>query len=227
MGRILFVFTSTAQTLTGAQAGWYLPEAVYPYYVLSPHHDIDFAAPKGPNPPMDESSRKLFQDDECVRFLNDEIVKNKLDNAFKLSEVSAQDYDAIFHIGGYGPVLDLASDPAGIKLVSDFYRAGKVTSAVCHGSAALVNATDASGKPVVQGKAVTGFSNAEKEQVSQAKETPFLLEDKIKSLGGLYEKAPELWGAKVVVSGNLITGQNPASARGVGEAILQALSRTQ
>jgi putative intracellular protease/amidase len=221
--RILFVFTSANKTLTGAQTGWYLPEAAHPYYVLSSTHTIDFASPAGPNPEVDEGSVKMFKDDESVKFLKDETVKEKFAKAKKLSEVNASDYAAIFYVGGHGPVMDLPTDPVNIKLASEFYRAGKIISAVCHGPAALVGATDASNKSIFAGKDVTGFSNAEEEQVGKVKEIPFLLEDEIVKLGGKYEKAAEPWGAHVVVSGNLITGQNPASAKGIGEAILQAL----
>ncbi|EGO01961.1 hypothetical protein SERLA73DRAFT_120613 [Serpula lacrymans var. lacrymans S7.3] len=218
---ILFVFTSTDRTLTGAPTGWYLPEAAHPYYVLSPHFNIEFAAPAGPNPPVDPASVQMFQDD--VKFLEDANVQSLLAKAKKLTDVKVDDYEAIFYIGGHGPVIDLAVDPANIKLASEFYRAGKLTTAVCHGPAALVGATDASGKSIFAGKAFTGFSNVEEEQVGKVKDIPFLLEDKITSLGGKYEKATAPWGAKVVVSGHLITGQNPASAQPIGEAILKAL----
>lgn len=77
----------------------------------------------------------MFKDDESVTFLNDETVKAKLANAKVLSTVNAADYDAVFYVGGHGPVLDLASDPANAKLASEFFQAGKITSAVCHGTA--------------------------------------------------------------------------------------------
>ncbi|OJA17009.1 hypothetical protein AZE42_00603 [Rhizopogon vesiculosus] len=222
--RILFVFTSANRTLTGASTGWYLPEAAHPYYILSPHFTIDFVSPEGPHPPVDEYSVQTFPDD-VPKFLQDPVVQKKLSTAKKLSEINPNDYDAIFYVGGHGPVLDLASDPVNIQLASAFYRAGKVTAAVCHGPAALVGATDASGKPIFAGKPSTGFSNLEEEMVDKVKDVPFLLEDKIISLGGKYEKAAEPWGPKVVVAGNLITGQNPASAHPIGEAILQALQK--
>ncbi|KAI6110493.1 class I glutamine amidotransferase-like protein [Pisolithus croceorrhizus] len=220
--KVLFVFTSTNQTLTGKDTGWYLPEAAHPYYVLSPHFDVDFAAPKGPNPPVDPASTELFKDD--LRFLDDQTVMSKLANAKKLSDVEADDYAAIFYVGGHGPVIDLPVDPINVKLASDFYRAGKVVS--CRlpwtGVGALVNVTDASGKSIFTGRHATAFSNAEEEQVGKVKDVPFLVEDRIKSLGGIYEAA-EPWQAKVVVSGDLITGQNPASAQGIGDAILKNL----
>ncbi|KAI0677070.1 ThiJ/PfpI [Trametes maxima] len=222
--RILFVFTSVNKTLTGAQTGWYLPEAAHPYNVLSPKYEIDFASPKGANPPIDEGSVQAFKDD--VKFIEDPIVKEKLANAKKLSDVNVADYDAIFYVGGHGPVIDLATDPVNVKLASEFFRAGKVTSAVCHGPAALTGATDADGASIFKGRKATGFSDLEEEQVGKVKDVPFLLETRIKEIGGLYEKAAEPWGAHVVRDGNLITGQNPASAHGVGEAIDKALSES-
>ncbi|KAJ7775632.1 ThiJ/PfpI [Mycena maculata] len=224
MPSILFVLTSASKTLTGGQTGWYLPEAAHPYYILAPHASIDFASPAGPNPPLDEGSVKMFAGDaESTKFLADETVKSQLANAKKLSSVSAKDYDAIFYVGGHGPPIDLAVDPINIKLASEFYQSGKITAAVCHGSAALVGATDAQGKSIFAGKSATGFSNAEEIAIDKVKDVPFLTEDKIISLGGKYEKANEPWGVKVVVDGNLYTGQNPASARAIGEAILKGL----
>ncbi|KAJ7283707.1 class I glutamine amidotransferase-like protein [Mycena rebaudengoi] len=228
MPSVLFVFTSASKTLTGASTGWYLPEAAHPYYILAPHATIDFTSPAGPNPPLDEASVEvghamliLYQAE--IKFLSDETVKSKLANAKKLSSVSAKDYDAIFYIGGHGPVIDLPFDADNIKLASEFYQAGKITSAVCHGPAALVGATDANGKSIFAGKSFTGFSNAEDEDMGKVKDIPFLLEDKITSLGGKYQKADKLYGVKVVVDGILITGQNPASAGPIAEAILKAL----
>ncbi|KAF5331729.1 hypothetical protein D9611_007723 [Ephemerocybe angulata] len=224
MPSVLFVFTSANKTLTGAETGWYLPEAAHPYYVLAPHVNIDFASPAGPNPPLDPASVEAFKEDkQSMDFLKDATVKQKFQNARKISDVKPNDYDAIFYVGGHGPVIDLASDPVNAKLASDFWAANKIVSAVCHGPAALVQAVDSNGKPIFAGRQFTGFSNEEENQVGKVKDVPFLLEDKIQSLGGKYTKADKPWGPKVVVDGKLITGQNPASAAGVGEAILKAL----
>ncbi|KZT72517.1 class I glutamine amidotransferase-like protein, partial [Daedalea quercina L-15889] len=222
MGRILFVFTSCSKTLTGGNTGWYLPEAAHPYYVLEKHHTIDFAAPNGPNPPVDENSVHMFKDDESQQFLKDETVVKKFAEAKKLSEVAASQYDAIFYVGGHGPVIDLASDRENIKLANQFWRSGKITSAVCHGPAALVGVTDEAGNSIFKGRAATSFTNEEEIKVDAVKAIPFLVEDRLKSLGAKFEKT-EPFGAKVIVDGKLITGQNPASAKGVGEAIQAAL----
>jgi len=224
MPSVLFVLTSADKTLTGHPTGWYLPEAAHPYWVLLPHASIDFAAPKGPNPPLDQGSVKAFAEDEgAVKFLTDETVKAKLANAKTLSEVDVKAYDAIFYVGGHGPVLDLAQDPLNAQLVSKFWDAGKIVSAVCHGSAALVGGVDASGKSIFAGRKATGFTNAEEIAVDKVKDIPFLLEDRIIELGGIFEKADN-WAPKVVVDGRLITGQNPASAEPIGHAILKAIT---
>ncbi|KAF8484438.1 class I glutamine amidotransferase-like protein [Russula ochroleuca] len=229
--RILFVLSSAEKSLQGDPTGWYLPEAAHPYYVLSPHFAIDFAAPGGPNPPMDPSSQERFGDDEeCKRFLNDPDARNLLENAKFMTTVNANDYDAIYYVGGRGPVIDLPEYKTNIQLAYEFYRTHKLVSAVCHGPAALVWVTDEDGKSIFNGKNVTGFSNAEEEEIGNVQAIPFLLEDRIKLLGGTYEKANENFDPKVVCAGNLITGQNPASARPLAEEIkkwLQANKRAK
>ncbi|KIJ56856.1 hypothetical protein M422DRAFT_40432 [Sphaerobolus stellatus SS14] len=220
--KVLFVYTSANKNLKGGQTGWYLPEAAHPYYKLISKVDIDFAAPAGPNPPIDEHSVEAFKDEESVKFLKDEEVVSKLQTAKKLTEINVDEYDGIFYIGGHGPVLDLATDPENIKLANKFWAADKITSAVCHGPAALVGVTDSNGKSIFAGRKATGLSNAEEVLVDGVQSVPFLLEDRIKELGGAFEAA-EPFGAKVVVDGKLITGQNPASAGPIGEAILKAL----
>ncbi|KAK0206433.1 ThiJ/PfpI [Desarmillaria ectypa] len=195
MPSVLFVFTSTDKNLVGEPTGYYLPEAAHPYYTLAPHVSIDFASLKGPNPAVDKGSVEAYaKDDESVKFLNDETVKSKLANAKQLSTVNAKDYDAIFYVGGHGPVIDLPDDPVNIKLASKFYQSGKIVSAVCHGPAALLNVVDAEGKSIFSGKEFTGFSNAEEEALQSIESIPFLLETELGKRGGKYEKAEQLWG---------------------------------
>ncbi|KAF7331256.1 Glutathione-independent glyoxalase HSP31 [Mycena kentingensis (nom. inval.)] len=225
MPSILIVLTSADKTLTGAPTGWYLPEAAHPYYTFAPVFDkIDFAAPKGPNPPLDQGGVKVWgHDEECARFMTDPEVQAKLANAKKLSEVTVADYDAVFYVGGHGPVLDLPFDEDNHRLVSEFWQTGKVVAAVCHGTAALVGAKDATDRSIfAAGLNFTGFSNVEEENFGTMQEIPFLLEDKISALGGTYSKATA--GAPhVVVDGKLYTGQNPASAKPLAEAIVKGL----
>ncbi|PPR05642.1 hypothetical protein CVT24_002868 [Panaeolus cyanescens] len=224
MPSILFVFTSATVTLTGTPAGWYLPEAAHPYYILEPHFKIDFAAPLGGDPPIDPGSVETYKSDEpSVRFLNDPIVTQKLAEAKKLSDINASDYDVVFYVGGHGPAIDLAADKeVNGKLVSDFWQQGKIVSAVCHGPAALLHGLDADGNSIFKNRAVTAFSNAEESAFGTVDAIPIALETEIVNRGAKFEKASELWAAHVVVDGQLYTGQNPASASPLAEVILAA-----
>ena len=123
-------------------------------------------------------------------------------------------------------MFDLATDEISHQVIREFFEAGRIVAAVCHGPAALVNAKLSDGSYLIDQCAVTGFSNAEEEAVNLTSAMPFQLEDELnKNSGGHYQRATEAWGPKVVVAkgGRLITGQNPASAKPVGEAIYEAI----
>ncbi|KAL2862544.1 type 1 glutamine amidotransferase domain-containing protein [Aspergillus lucknowensis] len=211
--------------------GWYLPEFAHPWEVLHTKAELVIASPKGGAAPLDPSSVKMFESDPVSsKFLHEQEALWK--NTQKLADVlpRAGEFDAIFYVGGHGPMFDLATDATSIKLIQAFAEAKKPVSAVCHGPCVFVNVTTPSGKPLIAGAEVTGFSNAEEDQVQLSSVMPFMLEDALqKGSGGRYVKAAEPWGEKVVVSrvaelgGPLITGQNPASATGVGKALAAAL----
>lgn len=135
----------------------------------------------------------------------------------------ADEFDAVFVPGGHGPMFDLAVAKVSQKIIAEFAEKGKVVAAVCHGPGAFVNVMLEGGEHLLKGKEVTGFSNAEEDIMGLSEVVPFLLEDKLKEVGGKYVKAEEPWGAKVVVDGKLITGQNPASAKPLGQAIVKAV----
>ena len=199
----------------------------HPYHVLSPHTSITVASPHGGEAPLDPSSVEAFKEDkQSTDFLSTKSDVWK--NTEKLSNVKASDYDAIFYVGGHGPMFDLATDSTSQKLIADAYESGKVVAAVCHGPAAFVNVKLSNGKHLLDGVPVTGFSNEEEEQAGLVDAMPFLLEDGLKKAGGTYEKASAAWGPKVVSGGEggrIVTGQNPASAAGIGEEILKALRK--
>jgi len=121
---------------------------------------------------------------------------------------------------------DLANDEISHKLINEFYAKNKIVAAVCHGPAAIASVKLPSGEYLIAGQPVTGFSNTEEDAVGLSSTMPFMLEDRLNSSsGGHYVKGTSDWGEKVVVArgGRLITGQNPASAGGVGKAIYDAI----
>lgn len=120
-------------------------------------------------------------------------------------------------------MYDLPFDEDSKKVLATFFEAGKPTSSVCHAPAVLANVALKDGTPLVKGKNVTGFCNVEETQVGLADAMPYLLEDRLKEVGAKFSVAAEPWGEHVVVDGVLVTGQNPASAKAVGEAVLKLL----
>lgn len=123
-------------------------------------------------------------------------------------------------------MFDLATDETSHKVIREFYESGRIVSAVCHGPAAFVNAKLSDGSYLIGDSAVTGFSNDEEDTMGTTSAMPFKLESELnKNSGGHFQKAKDAFGEKVVIAkgGRLITGQNPASAKGVGEAIYEAI----
>lgn len=225
--KVLFVLTSHGQLgNTGKPSGWYLPELAHPYDLLEKAGvDITIASPKGGEAPLDPASVEAFKNDE----VSQTVLENKSDlwkNTHKLSQFvgKAGDYDALFYVGGHGPMFDLATDSTSHKVITEFWDAGKVVSAVCHGPAALVNVKLSDGSYLIQDKELTAFSNAEEDQMGFSEAMPFMLETELVRNGAKFVKADQPFGVKVIVAGRLITGQNPASALDVGEAIKKAIN---
>ena len=130
-------------------------------------------------------------------------------------------------IGGKGAMFDLPRDAALQRLLSAHFDAGGVLAAVCHGPAALVPLRRADGSALVAGRRMTGFSDEEEAVFGKrwTPEFPFLLESRLRELGANWQEAP-LMMPKLVVDGQLITGQNPFSTVQVAEAIVRALGRS-
>lgn len=223
--KILIVLTSH-DTLgnTGRKTGFWLEEFAAPYYAfVDAGATVTLASPKGGQPPLDpKSDDPEAQTDATRRFRQDTEAQRVLASTRRLADVQAADYDAVFYPGGHGPLWDLAEDTKSVGLIETMLAAGKPVSAVCHAPGVLRHAKTADGKPLVQGRQVTGFSNAEEAAVQLTDVVPFLVEDELSRLGGLYSSGPD-WQPYVVSDGLLVTGQNPASSVGVAEALLDRL----
>jgi putative intracellular protease/amidase len=141
----------------------------------------------------------------------------------RLDGAKQEDYDTVFYPGGHGPMWDIAEDKHSIKLIESFLAAGKYIALVCHAPGALRHVTR-QGKPLVEGKNVTGFTNGEEEEVGLTKVVPFLVEDELMSLGATFSKVKN-WGVHTVADGQLITGQNPASSGPTARVLIEALNQ--
>jgi putative intracellular protease/amidase len=156
------------------------------------------------------------------RFEKDADAEGQLDKTVRLETVKQDDYDTVFYPGGHGPMWDLAEDPNSIKLIESFLAAGKPVALVCHAPGVLRHVKTPAGKPLVEGKNVTGFTDGEEEAVGLTKVVPFLVEDELLGLGAIYSKVKN-WGVHVVPDGLLITGQNPASSGPTAKVLINAL----
>ena len=221
--KILMVLTSHDQLgTTGLKTGFWLEEFAAPYYVFKDADaDITIASPRGGQPPLDpKSDEPDFQTAATARFKEDTQAQAALASTLKLSEISPDDYDAVFYPGGHGPLWDLAEDSNSISLIEVMYAAGKTVAAVCHAPAVFLHTEGPDGSPLVEGKSVTGFSNSEEAAVELTDIVPFLLEDELQLIGANYSKSSD-WHPYVITDGNLVTGQNPASSEGVAQALLE------
>lgn len=227
--KILMVFTShDILGNTGRKTGFWLEEGAAPYFVFRDAGiDLTLASPKGGQPPVDpKSDLPENQTPAMARFKQDAAAQKDFANTAKLKDMRAEDFDAIFYPGGHGPMWDLVDNPISIALIESFYDSGKPVAAVCHAPAVLHRVIH-KGEPIVKGKHVTGFSNSEEEEVQLTHVVPFLVEDALKRLGGIFEKAAKNWESFVLTDGRLVTGQNPASSTAGAEALLALLAKMQ
>jgi putative intracellular protease/amidase len=225
--KVLIVLTSHNKLGdTGHDTGFWLEEFATPYYIFKDANvDLTLASPEGGQPPLDpKSDAPDFQTESTERFKGDSDAQAALANTLKLSDVSPEEFDAVFYPGGHGPLWDLAEDKNSIALIEDMYASGKPVAAVCHAPAVLRHTRASDGSPLIQGKSVTGFSNSEEEAVQLSNVVPFLLEDDLSAKGAKYSKLDD-WQDYAITDGNLITGQNPASSGSVAKAVLEALNK--
>lgn len=222
--KVLIVVSGEGRDQGKTRPGFEMDEFSQAYLIFRDNGlDVDVASPRGGAVEADKYdatapfNARLLQDAEAVRMLAETRAT---------SDVQADDYAAVYVVGGKGAMFDLPADPALRGLLSAVYDADGIVAAVCHGPAALLDVRLDDGTLLVAGKAMTGFSNEEEALFGKrwAKEFPFLLEDAMRERGARWEEAP-LMMPKLVVDGRLITGQNPYSTAAVAEAIVIATGR--
>jgi putative intracellular protease/amidase len=220
--RILIATTSHNQKgNTGKPTGAYLPEIAHPYEVFAEAgYAVEFASVKGGAIPLDGVEGADAASTDFLR-----AHEQELNTSLAADHVDAKRYDAIFFAGGHGTMWDFPDSAAFASAAAAIYERGGTVSAVCHGPAALLNIKLSSGQYLVAGKKVSAFTNEEERAAGLDKVVPFLLADKLTERGATHESAP-LWQKKVVTSERLVTGQNPASAAGVAEAVVLSLQST-
>jgi putative intracellular protease/amidase len=219
--KVLVVLTSHDQLGdTGKETGFYLSEVSHPVDAFDRAGlAVEYVSPKGGKAPMIGVDRA---DPLNVAFLDNPTKIAQVENTLTPAQVNPADYAAIFYAGGHGTMWDFADNVQLAQIAAQIYDRGGIVSAVCHGPAGLVNIRLANDRYLVDGKVVAGFTNAEEEAVGLSNVVPYSLEAKLIDRGATLEQAANFQ-AKTVVSDRLVTGQNPASAMGVGEAVVRLL----
>lgn len=231
MTRVLMILTgATVWTMKNGdphETGFWVEEFMRPHQAFSAAgFDVAVATPGGvqPHPDPLSLSSQYYSDDEVAEqqaYLAQ--VGAVLGAPLRLEEASAADYDVVFQVGGHGPMQDMAVHPTVGALFADVLADDdKILAAVCHGPAAFLSAHLPDGTWLMKGRRLTGFSNEEETQATFAGNAPWLLEDRLRLAGALYEAEPA-WTPHVVVDGNLITGQQQKSAGVAAEAVLAKL----
>ncbi|QLY26833.1 type 1 glutamine amidotransferase domain-containing protein [Bdellovibrio sp. KM01] len=219
--KVLFVATNCNRLGdTGLRTGAFLSELTHPYQeIQAAGYEIDIASPLGGEIPLDGVK---MDDPINAVWMNDEDFLEKVAGSLSAEEVRPENYCAIFFAGGHGAMFDLPQNKKLQEITSEIWEHDGVVAAVCHGAAGLVNVKTSQGVYLIKDHEVAAFSNSEEEAVGMENVVPFLLQDKIQFRGATYTHASK-FAAHVVKSGRLVTGQNPASAMGVGQSVVEVL----
>ncbi len=236
----IVIANPTVSTTTGWPVGFWWSELSHPYFVFEEAgYEVEIFSPNGgpcaadamsdPNDPSGYSSGDLISQG----FLHTPKLAARIENTKKAAEIDIATFDAIVVAGGQAPMFSYRDATDLQAKFVEFYQAGKVACALCHGTAILAFAKLENGEYLVKGKTVTGFANVEEDFADQAVWSlnllprdrhlmPWRIEDELKKLGANYVQAG-LWRGFAIRDGNLITGQQNFSGMETAQAVVAAL----
>ncbi|WP_096085961.1 DJ-1/PfpI family protein [Agaribacterium haliotis] len=221
--RILMVLSSYGEKNTDGELvkpGYEFDEMSKAYLVFKhAGADVDFTSPKGGELVTDNYDKNKRYNQS---FLADEAAVHALASSLKLSDINADNYDAVFVVGGKGPMFDLRDNKQLKRVIRDIYERGGAVGAVCHGPAALLDIKLSDGSYLVGGKRISAFSNEEEAVFSKKWQLPFLLEDELSAQGAVFRQ-DALMLNQVSVDQRLVTGQNPFSTADTAKALVEQL----
>jgi putative intracellular protease/amidase len=223
--RALIVVTSCSTLgMFPRQTGFWMSEVTHFQEALGQKGiEFDIASPRGGKPPLDEASNAP-RDKINRAFLDNPLLCGKLDNTLELAKVDSEKYNLIYFAGGHGAMGDFVDDPAIAQKTAEIYHRGGFVASVCHGASALLGVKLPDGKPLVEGKRVTGFANTEEALLRLTKKVPFSLEDELRKRGAIYRRAFLPFTSHVESDQRLITGQNPQSSRELGQRVVAEMN---
>jgi len=225
--KILIIVTSISRYESGLETGLWLSELTHIYDKTNEQgYEVTIASPKGGNVPVDpESLKPLVLDRVSKHYWEDSTFRKELENSKTLEQVAGQEFDLVYLAGGHGTMYDFPSDTTLQSIVQKMYENGKKVAAICHGVGGLLNVKLSNGEYLIKGKKITGFNWFEESLARRKKEVPFNLEAGLKERKSDYTKAFIPMTSKVVVDGNLITGQNPFSSKKMAKVVMEELKK--
>lgn len=225
--KILIIVTSIAKYESGLETGLWLSELTHMYdKAKEQNYEITIASTKGGNVPIDpESLKPLVLDKMSKSYWEDGVFRKELKYSKTLVESADQEFDLVYLAGGHGTMYDFPEDAVMQKIIREHFENGKKVAAICHGVGGLLNVKLSNGEYLIKGKKITGFNWFEESIARRKKEVPFNLEAGLKERGADYTKALIPMTSKVVVDGNLITGQNPFSSIEMAKVVIEELKK--
>lgn len=223
MKKKILIIVSNANAIgpNNRRTGTFLPEVAHPYADFDKAgFQIDFASLTGDTPYLD--GLEVAGDPDNLKFLTGDGWA-EMQKATKLSDVDTTVYDAVFTPGGLAPMVDMPEHQTLKKVIAETYERGAIVGAVCHGPVSLLNVKLSNGEYLIHGKNITSFTTEEESMYAIA-DVPFDLQTELSKQGAIFH-AENAWSAHSIADGILVTGQNPASARGVGEKIVALLNQ--
>lgn len=225
---LLIVVTSTARYARGdLKTGLWLSECTHIYHrAAAQGYDLTVANPQGGDTPVDPMSlRPMLLDKLSQRYWNDPAFRGVLRHTQRLDDVAGRMFDCVYLAGGHGAMFDFAGNPALQGVIRRHFEEGQIVAAICHGVCGLLDVTLSDCKNLVAGRELTGYSWFEELLARRRKVVPYNLEAALKRQGARYRKGFIPMTSEVVEEGNLITGQNPFSARRMAEAVVGRLQK--
>ncbi|UTX50250.1 type 1 glutamine amidotransferase domain-containing protein [Chryseobacterium sp. MA9] len=226
--KILIIVTNINMYASGNYpTGLWLSEVTHIYQAAKEKgYDVTIASPNGGDVPIDPESLKFFTLDKISKkYCDDNSFRELLKNSRSLKEVENDNFDVVYLAGGHGTMYDFPDDKTLQKIIGDQYESGKIVAAICHGVGGLLNVKLSNGNYLIKEKKLTGYNWFEEGLAGRKKKVPFNLEETLKNQGSDYRKALIPMTSKVVVDGNLITGQNPFSSKKMAKVILRELDK--
>ncbi len=233
---LIVVANPAVSTTTGWPVGFWASELIHPYDAfVRQGYEVTIASPKSGKVELDaysdprDSSGYSKDDTLSLEYLNKPEFVKLLANTTNVGDLRVQDFDAIIVIGGQSPMFTFKDAVALQAQFTDFFKAGKISAALCHGTSLLLYLKNTDGTPFVKGRKITGFANSEEDFADKAvgrKLMPFRIEDEAKKLGAQFITAPAFQ-PHAIRDDNLITGQQQHSGAEVARLVIGALEETR